>query len=287
MRLVKCAHLAPLFLLVLVFVSCSTKDDSTNSHTNNPLSGDTVPGFEFIKEETFSCGGLTNSVKIYRHKKTGLEFVRVPMENLQQAKMKNSKGRETKDRARLEPFLICRTEVTQSVWTKIMGTTPWTNQLYLKEDANCPAAYISWNDCASFCAITGLRLPTEAEWEYACRAGSSTIYCFGDSAAELGDYAWFDGNADKKGDQYAHPVASKKPNAFGLFDVHGNVYEWCHDIFKSNSSLRARRGGCWDRNAVACGSAIRDRRHAHYVSSFLGFRPCRPIANPQHDLKDK
>ena len=94
-----------------------------------------------------------------------------------------------------------------------------------------PIGQLSWRDCDKFCQwLSGkehrtYRLPTEAEWEWACRAGSEGAYCFGDDAKELGDYAWYDENSDWK----SHPVGQKKPNAWGLYDMHGNVAEYCQD----------------------------------------------------------
>ena len=134
-----------------------------------------------------------------------------------------------------KPFNMGVTEVTQAQWRAVMGTEPWKGKEYTKEGGENAASYVSWNDAGAFCgklsrkAGRPVRLPTEAEWEYACRAGSKTKYCFGDDDSKLGDYAWYDKNAWDIGEKYAHAVARKKPNAWGLYDVHGNVYEWCGD----------------------------------------------------------
>ena len=119
------------------------------------------------------------------------------------------------------------TEITQSQWKAIMGNNP----SYFKGD-NLPVEQVSWNDCQEFIRKLNLqeggnkyRLPTEAEWEYTCRAGTTTRFCFGDSESRLGDYAWYSSNSSSK----THPVSRKKPNVWGLYDMHGNVWEWCED----------------------------------------------------------
>ena len=129
-------------------------------------------------------------------------------------------------------------------------------------------------------------LPTEAQWEYACRAGSTTKYCYGDGEAELGDYAWFDKNSEKS----THPVGSKKPNRWGLYDMHGNAWEWCADWYNdthygasltddpavpSSGASRVLRGGSWNNSPDYSRSAIRNRRAPAIRISFTGFRVSR------------
>ncbi len=112
---------------------------------------------------------------------------------------------------------------------------------------NRPVINVSWNDARDYCEWlseqTGqcYRLLSEAEWEYACRAGSTGKYCFGDDVHQLGSYAWFYGNASGK----THPVGQKKPNAFGLYDMHGNVWEWCEDIWHGNYEGAPTDGSAW------------------------------------------
>ena len=125
------------------------------------------------------------------------------------------------------------------------------------------------------------RLPTEAEWEYACRAGTTTKYSFGEDEKLLGDYGWFDGNSDEQ----THPVGQKKPNAWGLYDMHGNAWEWCSDWLgeypygevtnpkgPSSGSNRVIRGGCWYDPGRRCPSANRFWSIPSRRIMVLGFR---------------
>ena len=150
-------------------------------------------------------------------------------------------------------FSIGVHEVTQSQYEQVMGV----NASSFK-GANNPVEQVTWDDAVAFCAkLSSLpaevaagrvyRLPTEAEWEYACRAGTTTAYSFGDDEKDLGKYAWFGDNSGKR----THAVGEKLPNDWGLYDMHGNVWEWCSDADGS------RRGGSWGNGATDCWSAIR------------------------------
>ena len=169
--------------------------------------------------------------------------------------------------------------VTQKEWKAVMGTTPWEGKKHVREGDDYPATYISWNDCQDFVKklnakekVNKYRLPTEAEWEHACRAGSTTDYCFGDDKGRLGEYAWYKDNADKVGEEYAHRVGQKKPNAWGLYDMHGNVWEWCQDKYDSSGSNRVVRGGSWSNNAVYCRSAYRGSNYPDGGNGYIGLR---------------
>ena len=178
-------------------------------------------------------------------------------------------------------------EVTQGEYEKVMGSNPSRIK-----GAKNPVETVSWDDAVSFCkklsempeekaAGRSYRLPTEAEWEYACRAGSTTSYSFGDAASQLDDYAWYG-----KSGGTTHAVGLKKPNALGLYDMHSNVSEWCQDWYgnypsgalidplgHSGGTLRVYRGGCWGDVAVGCRSALRDRDNPSFRFSYYnGFR---------------
>jgi eukaryotic-like serine/threonine-protein kinase len=160
-----------------------------------------------------------------------------------------------------------------------------------------PVVHVSWNDAFTFCSWlsrkegVSYRLPTEAEWEYACRAGTTTWYSCGDDFSQLVDYAWYGWNSrddwfgsDSNGE--SHPVGRKKANPWGLYDMHGNVYEWCQDWFVDSypsglitdpqgpaaGPLRVFRGGSWQNGAAFTRSAVRDRNHPEYCNNDLGFR---------------
>jgi len=174
-----------------------------------------------------------------------------------------------------QPFYLAKYEITQAQWRAVMGGRPWSRQRHVKSDGRNPAVHISWGDCQGFLEKLGrgLRLPTEAEWEYACRAGSTTAYCFGDGVSPLEDYAWYydpvRDNASDADVTHAHGVGLKKPNAWGLYDMHGNVWEWCQNC--------GIRGGCFGYHAQYCCSAYRDRLAPGNRDATVGFRPVRPL----------
>jgi len=137
-----------------------------------------------------------------------------------------------------KPLEMAAHEVTQAQWTRVVGTSPWKGKPYAKDGPDLAASYVSWDDCQEFlarlnaCGPRRYRLPSQAEWEYAFRAGSASKTGFSFGEKEIGDYAWHVGNTVKAGEPHPHPVGKKRPNAWGLYDMAGNVHEWCHDYYE-------------------------------------------------------
>ena len=145
-------------------------------------------------------------------------------------------------------FYLGKYVVTQGEFKAVMGKTPWAGKKNVKEGNDYPATFVNGRDVREFCrkltereAMAGrlpqgwrYDLPTEAQWEYACRAATTTAYSFGNDAGKLSEYAWWgglEGDANAKDGQYAHRVGQKKPNPWGLYDMHGNVQEPCLDAY--------------------------------------------------------
>jgi len=228
---------------------------------------------------------VTNSI--------GMEFVLIPAGEF---KMGSPSGEE--DRLDIEglvhtvkiekAYYLGNYEVTQKQWREVMGINPSN----FKGD-NLPVENVSWNDAQDFVkklnekeGTDKYRLPSEAEWEYAARAGTTTRYSFGNDDSDLGDYAWYNYNSSRK----THPVGQKQPNPWGLYDMHGNVWEWVQDEWHSDyngaptdgsawedgsNSYRVWRGGGWISIAGFCRSAQRDTRYSIVTGDhfpYLGFR---------------
>jgi len=179
-----------------------------------------------------------------------------------------------------EGFWMLETEVTQTMWKHIMGNEP----SYFKDRPQNPVEQVSWSKCEEFCQKLSAKvggivsLPTEAQWEYACRARSKEAY-----AGNLDAMAWY---GENKYHGSTHKVGLKRPNAWGLYDMHGNVWEWCRDWYAgysdkkelnpngpNNGKDRVNRGGSWASEAGACRSASRDSNIPEDKSPFIGFRP--------------
>ena len=206
-------------------------------------------------------------------------------------------GDESQHRVEISrDFYLGKYEVTQGEWKSVMGTEPWKGESSVQEGDDYAATYVSWEDAVAFCQKLSsrdgveYRLPSEAEWEYACRGGSESAYSFGADASELGAHAWFNDNTDSVGEEYPHEVGQKRGNGFGLHDMHGNVWEWCGDYYDSEyysnsvkrdpvgpdeGSDRVYRGGSWNNSSQLCRSAFRNGYSPDNRDYLLGFRVLR------------
>lgn len=176
----------------------------------------------------------------------------------------------------IDGFWIAKHLVSQRQWTAVMGSNPSERG----KGNDYPVDSVSWNDAQEFCKKTGLRLPSEKEWEHACRAGTSTDYAIGVGTAINSQWANFDGNSPHGAKPAAFewlyrertlPQGSFPPNAWGLHDMHGQLWEWCEDkAFRA----RALRGGSWFLNGWGAASSDRDGGNPGNRLSIFGFRPC-------------
>lgn len=198
-------------------------------------------------------------------------------------------------------FWLGKYEVTQAEYRRLMGASPWDGMPGVLDDPSASATYVTWEEAMLFCGVltdvehaSGLLphkyrydLPTEAQWEYACRAGTETAYYFGATPADLPDHAWYKDNAEEVPDQrFAHIVGLKDPNEIGLYDMHGNVREWCKDVFRPDlpggsdpfvntlGTTRVSRGGNWQSLAIDCRAAYRFSDAPIVRKAGLGFRVC-------------
>lgn len=214
----------------------------------------------------------------------GIEFVLIPAGTFKMG----AEGGEADERPMhqvtiTQPFYLGKYEVTQAQWQAVMGINP----SFFSTSPNSPVESVWWTDVQAFIKKLNemegqalYRLPTEAEWEYAAHAGTTTAYSFGDATQQLGDYAWYKANAGGQ----THPVGQLKPNAWGLYDMQGNVWEWVQDWYgkyhseavqdpqgPASGTHRMRRGGGWNNVAKAC--RVTNRYSVvGFRDDFIGFR---------------
>jgi formylglycine-generating enzyme required for sulfatase activity len=182
-----------------------------------------------------------------------------------------------------EPFFLAKTELSQAVYEKVIGSNP-----SLRLGPRLPVTNVDWNDAVAFCRVLRLRLPSEAEWEYACRAGTKTQYFSGDTPGAISEVAWHKDNSDGE----VKPIATRIGNAFGLHDLPGNVWEWCEDTWHEGyagapddgsawvvrgNGVRVTRGGSAGFEDEIARSAARGSRPPDTRGVQLGFRPARSL----------
>ena len=277
-----------------------------------------LDGFKYLHTERFAAGGTSHWISIWLHESTQLEFALVPGGKFQMgspATETNHRDDEQQHWVKLDPFLIARTECTQEAWAKIAKSEE-AKQAGLKGDrfdgsGRLPISGIGRPDVEVWCHQTNLTFPTEAQWEYMCRAGTTTAWTVGDDKNALIQYAnlgslecpeewkkmkgitepWRDGYADETAE-----VGTFSANAFGLFDVHGNLNEWVRDSYSSyenptktgtgerlgNSTEHSARGGNFGGDASAARSAKRltggqGTKTGQGGNNGFGFRPSKDL----------
>ena len=233
---------------------------------------------------------LTNSI--------GMKLVLIPKGTFMMGSPESEEGRRENESQHevtiSNDYYLGAYEVTQTQYQTVIGNNPscYQGALVGNQNADLPVENVSLDDAVEFCKkLTELTeekkagrvycLPTEAQWEYACRAGSKTIYSFDDEEGLLPEYGWFKRNSSQR----THTVGLLEPNAWGLYDMHGNVWEWCSDWYgeypkravsdptgPTMGTDRVNRGGCWLYPAANCRSASRNWAKSSYQDGLLGFR---------------
>ena len=271
-----------------------------------------VAWHELVAWRTFrrdfeSLGRNEQGYPEYQHRETGIVFVSLPGGAFEMGSPETESARLSNEgpvhKVTLSPFFIAKYEVTQAEWKKVMGSNPSR----LERDA-FPVLTVSWEECQEFCKRVGFSLPTEAQWEYACRSGTAGPFA---GTGRLDDMGWYTENSGTLVTPGAvgwpiHPVGEKLPNQFGLHDMHGNNYEWCVDVYDehffstpkatqknpvctSSSDLeamrpgdwrsgvfRVMRGGAWYSSAGGCRSAHRGQINPLGRFNSVAFRPVAP-----------
>ncbi len=236
--------------------------------------------------------GEDREVLLTRFKATataiGLQFVPIPAGTFDMGSTEGAADEQPVHTVTIsKDFYLGKYEVTQKQWDAVMESNPST---FILCGSDCPVESVSWEDVQEFLSRLNeaegqpiFRLPSEAEWEYAARSGASSRYFFGDDAGQLGEYAWFSGNAESQ----VHRVGRKQPNLWGLHDMNGNVWEWVADWYEAayyevspstdppgpaTGVMRVRRGGGWSNGPDELRSAGRSSLFPGSRHSVLGFR---------------
>jgi len=232
---------------------------------------------------------LTNTI--------GMKYVLIPAGSFTMGSPLEEPGRDDDEKLHevtiSKPFYLQTTEVTQGQWKRVMKDNP---SRFKESGDDCPVENVSWDDAQKFIKRLNemegnnkfkYRLPTEAEWEYACRARTNTSFSFKGDASKLNEYGWYSSNSERR----THPVKTLKPNLWGLYDMHGNVWEWCQDWYgdypsspitdpkgSAKGARRVLRGGSWNYHEEDCWSANRAFNSPDGRLLNLGFRLARSVA---------
>ena len=322
--------LLALILAVLPLAGCDSNPESSSGSTPGSTASAPAPSQESSSDSGAPISGFTfketneQGYPEYEHKKSKIVFVKLPGGTYQMGSPPSEAGRAGDEgpvhTVTVGPFLIAKYEVKQAKWSAVVtqdlenynkkvdqarkeggDLPPETDKLGLLPGgfSNKPVAEVSWKDCNTFCGHVRLDLPTEAQWEYACRAGTSTPFSFGGTVTPEevnydGDYPYYDGAPPGLDRQGTVEVGTLPANGFGLHDMHGNVGEWCKDfynfgfyasanasgvdpVYSKPTGLRVVRGGTWARFAKFCRSAARNFAHPMRSFKTIGFRPVKNL----------
>jgi len=291
-------------LVVLVIVSCLSMVAQAD-----PLK---VPaGCQAAKDAKASLDGYADRVI---HNKTGIELILVIPDRF----MMGASSYSIDDLARpvtiSQPYYMARTEVTNAQFRRFIDESGydgrpdvdpdpdydlylrhWRGKSIMSPEDDYPVVWVSWRNARAFCRWAGLALPTEAQWEYACRAGTTTLYYFGDDRQEFAKYGWAHAGRDSE-NHYTHPVARKLPNAWGFHDMLGNVWEWVEDDWHpsfggapidgsanllEDAMTKVVRGGSWGNSSAAylCGNSARYNSAPTNACPEFGFRVVLAVDN--------
>jgi formylglycine-generating enzyme required for sulfatase activity len=254
-------------------------------------------GFSFVSIERFACGSpieVAHWIAVYRHVLTGLEFALVPAGRFEMGRLGHNQrpgyyylaAREVR---LTKPFLMARTPCTEAAWaTAAYGKSPT-----LVRGADYPIERKTWNSVSAWCTRAGLELPTEAQWEYACRSRTTTDFQGGDELSSVARHSWCVINSGHQ----MQPVGRLAPNAFGLFDMIGNVNELCRDDFISDQTAtesrvdpididtsvnsKVARGGNYDYGTNGCEVITRSGGTPSRAYPKFGFRPSLTLTLPR------
>jgi len=248
------------------------------------------------------------------HDKSGIELILVLPGKFDMGMTRHRSVNKAHSKTIGQPFYMGKTEVTNGQFRKFVHDTGydgrpdvdpdpdydlylrhWRGKSIMSQDDDYPVVWVSWKNAKAYCEWTGLALPTEAQWEYACRAGTTTVYYFGEDREEFHKYGWAHAGRDSE-NHFTHPVARKLPNAWGLYDMLGNVWEWVEDDWHGElegsptdgsarqvdgALTKVVRGGSWGNSSAPylCGSSARFNSAPTNAGPEFGFRVILPLEN--------
>ncbi len=268
---------------IVLLIGCLWPFFSSADHFHTQGSGNAlVPAAFYVPGKGFS----SDRVKQFHPKQiadsAGIELLLMPAgEFVMGSKTGDEDEKELRKEQIKQPFYLSKYEVTQNQWKKIMGTQPWLARGNVQVGDRFPAVYVNWLEAREF--ITRLNklercscyhLPTEVEWEYAARAGTVSTYSFGDNSKQLSEFAWYaDSISDRR---FARAVGEKEANPWGIYDMHGNVWEWVSDWRTEDMGPRIR-GGSWGSPSSSLRSSNRSAAQVDRRASHIGFRVVRAL----------